>query len=88
MKTETEHRYGQFSIDDDFFTLNPEMVMAVMGRCIIHRAEHRFDVRRVEYSAWCPDFEIADRSCYPPKYKPIAMVDDETGSITVKFEKL
>lgn len=88
MKKIQENRYGKFKIDDELFAEAAELVMTVMSKCIIHRAEHRYDTRSVEYSAWSPLFEVVGPGLEPLQYKPIALVDDETGEITVKFEKL
>ena len=88
MKPKIENRYGKFSIDDDFLDSNTDLVIAIMSKCIIVRAEHRYDCKRFEYIAWSSEFDVVSDVCYCPEYQPVAITNDADGSVAINFKKL
>jgi len=50
-------RFGSFSISRKVFGEHPEVVMAVMGRCVIFKCDFLYHSDRFEYIAWSPDFD-------------------------------
>ena len=50
---------GTFSISEVLVEREPEVVMALMGRCVVLRCEFVYHRRAFEYMAYSPDFKPA-----------------------------
>lgn len=75
-------RYGTFSVTQDVVDDHPDVVMAVMGKVIVVRAEYKIATKKIEYEAWSPEFDELDQGAIPPEYD--INVDSEGN---VSFER-
>lgn len=82
-----ENRLGRFLIDTKFFEKEPDLVMRVMGKCIITEAQNHYYSNSIEYFAFSPEFERIENAVNPPYYNIEAWRDEE-GRILFKFIKL
>jgi len=73
-------RLGKFTISSMMIERSPEIVRAVMGRCIIVRCEMLFEFDALEYVAISPDFDEVQPGMISPKYDVIT----DNGDISFK----
>lgn len=59
-ESDIRKRIAKFSIDGTLITDDPEMVMRIMSKMIIIRAEHHFHNNIFEYTALSPEFRTVD----------------------------
>lgn len=71
MENRENRRLGKFTINSVMIERNPEIVRAVMGRCIIVRCEMLFEIDALEYVAISPFFDVVDRGTLSPEYDVI-----------------
>ena len=75
-----DNKVGRFSISADLINQSPDIIMMVMGRCIITRAEYIIIYDYIDYDAFSPDFDEVEEGAITPKYT-IAITHDEDGTI-------
>ncbi len=80
-------RLGRFRISDQILRHgNPADLLAVMATCVVIRTEHLFWSDVTEYTAWSPNFDIAESDgCEYPRYEAmISLHADGTKSFSWK----
>lgn len=76
-------KVGRVQIEDSLIEDHPDVVMAIMGRMIVIRAEHLFAQDCVEYVALCDDFSTVPQGGAIPLYTATLRKDEEGA---VQFE--
>ena len=64
-------RIGQFEISRQVIEDSPALVQKIMGKCVIVRAELRFDRDVIHYIAVSPEFDDCLYGLEPPMYDVI-----------------
>jgi hypothetical protein len=63
---------GEFEIHrHDLYTMEPEELQALMFGLIVISAEPSWDMDRIVYRAFCPDFDEVELGAMIPKYVPV-----------------
>lgn len=83
-----KRRVGKFSIDREYIYDMPEIVRAIMGRCIIVRCELMFDKNAFEYVAISPDFDLLPKGEIAPTYNVLVTFDAVSAEPIVMFKRL
>jgi hypothetical protein len=73
---------GTFTVSKTLIDANPEAIMKLMGRMVILRAEYRWDIDGVKYTARSEYFEESPKGIRAPHYEVII---DEAGIRVVKL---
>lgn len=82
-----ENRIGTFLITDKYLREEPNLIMKIMGRCIIVEAISHFHTSSIEYIAYSPDFEA--KSPYERlEFYNIEVTENEEGVKSFKFVKM
>lgn len=74
-------RVGRFMLSKDFIDEYPEVIMAIMGKMIVFRAEYLLDRNAVDYSAMSTLFDDVDPGVIAPNYRIICF-----GSVRIPDE--
>ena len=82
-----ENRLGSFSIDIRFFEKEPNLIMRIMGKCIIVEAHSHYYNRSVEYVAYCSEFQPHDAQIMLVPIYNITVTEDNEGKKLFKFVK-
>jgi hypothetical protein len=82
-----ENRLGTFLINNNFLEQEPNLVMRVMGKCIIVETRTHFHSSCIEYTAYSPEFEPCENFMHPFHYN-IEVKEDEEGRKLFKFIKV
>jgi hypothetical protein len=61
-----EIRVGKFRILHKFIEEHPEVVQAIMAKCIVVRAEEHFISNSIEYYAYSNEFDPKEDICFTP----------------------
>lgn len=61
-------RPGKFKISVELLELKPHLIMQVMARCIVTRAEQLWHERVIEYVGYSPDFQLVKMGSRLPEY--------------------
>ena len=77
-----DRRLGRFLIPTSLMERDPDIVRAVMGRCVILRAEHLYYGEQIDYVATSPDFDELEEGLMIPEYDVI--IHDPSGMIEFK----
>jgi hypothetical protein len=81
-------RKGIFKIPMSVIKDNPKAVMAIMGKCVIVRAEYLYLLDAVEYHALCEEFKEVPKGCVIPRYKCL-IIDSDSGEADIsRFEEI
>lgn len=75
-----DRRLGKFSIDVEVMNDRPDVVKALMGQCIVLRAEHLLASNVVEYVAQCDEFDEAEPGLVVPTYN-IEITETDTEMV-------
>lgn len=75
-----DRRFGRFRVGIDAMKEYPDRLAELLARCVVLRAETRFDLDAIEYTALCPSFKPVAPSCEAPLYNVVARFSPaETG---------
>lgn len=77
-------RIGKFYIARPLVDESPEMIMAVMARCIIVECSLHFVRNRFEYWAISPDFDEVTYGEIEPEYSVLIEEIDEQFKVSFK----
>lgn len=86
MSLDLEGRYGKFSIDKKVIDSSDDLVMQIMGMCVILRAEFNYYKKAIDYIALSPHFEPIEMGTLIPEYNIIIHADED--SFDIKFVKI
>ena len=78
-------RAGRFSLPQSVIVENPKMVLEIMAKCIVYRAESRYFDMRIEYEALSQEFEPIREGEVAPEYE--WYVDSETGEVKAALSR-
>lgn len=78
------NRKGHFRVSSGTIDKFPEIVMMIMARCVVVRAESLVMYDCVEYDAYSPEFDTVEVGCYAPRYTAV-INEDESGATSISF---
>jgi hypothetical protein len=82
-----ENRIGKFFIGTKYLEKEPNLVMRIMGKCIIVEAISHYHTNSIEYIAYSPYFEPKEQYERGNFYN-IEVTEDEEGVKSFKFVKV
>lgn len=74
-------RFGRFRIGLDVISEYPERVSELLARCVVVRADVRFERDAIEYTALCPAFSEVAPACEAPIYAVVSRHSATNGQI-------
>ena len=77
--SELRQRQGSVELSRKFIESNPEVVMKMLGKMIIARAERLYMTDSIKYEGWSPWFDLVPQGCIGRQYTA------ETNGIDVMF---
>lgn len=77
-------RVGKFYVACPMANESPEMVMAVMARCVIVECQMHYIGNRFEYWAFSPDFDEVAPGEMTPEYSVLIEEIDEQFKVSFK----
>jgi hypothetical protein len=78
-----DNRMGRFRISLETIERYPDRVRELLAQCIIIRAEIRWEWEAVEYTAFCPQFEVTQMGHEPRRYDVIATFSAPGGGAEI-----
>jgi hypothetical protein len=81
------HRMGRFRVSRDLIDSNWRRVAATLTGMLIVRAECRYDIDGIEYTAYCEEFDEVSKTEEPPFYRCIITVEEDTNSLFVEWQR-
>lgn len=82
-----KRRPGIFYVKSRDIDIHPEVIMAIMGKMIIVRAERYWIADAVKYEAYSPLFDVRPDGAETPEYE-IVWSSGDGGSPKIKAKKL
>ncbi|MGD9697587.1 hypothetical protein [Acinetobacter sp.] len=73
------HRLGRFSIPGSMVYTNPDLIMKILSRVVVTRAEYLLHDNRIEYIGYSWDFAEKEEYAEAPTYT--AVIDDDSGDL-------
>ncbi len=86
--TNIKSRRGRFSIQESLLGLNPEAVIQATSRCLIFRAEMRYEDMSMHYWACSDLFEDCGDNMKPPRYSPRFEKQEDESITFLGFERI
>jgi hypothetical protein len=77
-------RVGKFRIARVVVDDQPEMVMAIMGRCVVVDCKLHFISNSLEYWALSPDFDEVPVGAMEPEYSVLVELVDDLPVVSFK----
>ena len=78
------NRKGTFRVSAGLIDTNPEIIMMVLARCLVVRAEILIMYDCVEYCAYSPEFDIVPEGVVAPEYR-VEITEDDARSKSIMF---
>jgi hypothetical protein len=72
---ELSKRRGRFKITQEAMRECPELIMKVMGTCIVRNVKYDFEYDYIEYTALSPQFSLLGEGAEAPVYDMV--IDDK-----------
>ena len=72
-------RAGTFRLPQSLLDDHPKIVLEIMAKCIVYRAESLYYERQIEYAALSQEFDPVPEGEVTPEYE--WYVDGETGDV-------
>ena len=77
---------GWFRITGEYIHENPWVVLAVMSKVIVLRAEYKFMTDTIEYEAISPEFRHNIEGCVIPQYHVIVHTKYDGDGYLIGYE--